>query len=490
MLRNSLAHLIARAAALAAGIVTVPLVTMTLGTEALGLVGVYSTLLAMQGLFDLGLPVAANHRLAILIGRNAAPGEQAVLVRTLETLFWGMGVLFLAIGLGLRGLLASSWLNASVLPQPTVDAALAAMIATLAVRFPISFYTNILFARDRHIFPNVVTAASAILRVVASAVALMSFDVGIVGFFIIQLIGSIVEIVLLTFGAWNDRTQWFVAPRLTVFRNIGAMAGGLTLVSLSAVVLSQIDKIVLSKMLSLSDFGLYSAGYTLAAGLVALSYPVGNAIFPQLSRALDGKAVEARRIIRAATELTSLILVPLGSVILVQAEPLLRLLFLVKPLPATLASILPLMIAGAIAQGFVTLPHLYQVAAHRVMTVVWINAGFLIPYGVGILVATACGGVRAAAAAFAVFNIARLFVHWALLVANHHTRPVWMPAIGMTLAVVGGGIALASGLAMLGNTNTSDIVTALVSVPLLAVFGILAMPVSRNWVLAFCRAPG
>ncbi len=488
MLRNSFAHLIARLAALAAGIVAIPLVTLMLGTEALGLVGVYSTLLAMLGVFDLGLPVAANHRLAVLIGRNAAPAEQAVLVRTLEMLFWGMGAVFLVIGFGLRGMLASSWLNASVVPRPTIDAALGAMIATVAVRFPISFYTNILFAHDRHVFPNVVTATSAVLRITASAVALVSFDIGIIGFFVIQLIGSMVEVALLTFGVWNKQPQWLVAPRLAVLRDIGAMAGGLTLVSLSAVALSQIDKIVLSRVLSLGDFGLYSAGYTLAAGLVALSYPIGNAIFPQLSRALDAKSAETKRIVQAATELTSLIVIPIGSVLIVLTEPLLRLLFLVKPLPETLASILPLMIAGAIAQGFVTLPHLYQVADHRVMTVVWINVGFLIPYCVGILVATANGGVRAAAAAFAAFNVARLLMHWALLVATPHTRSLWLFAIGMTLAMIAGGITLAGALAMLCTSNMSDVLIAVVSVPLLTIAGALAMPISRERMFAFCRS--
>jgi O-antigen/teichoic acid export membrane protein len=488
MLRNSLAHLVARVAALAAGIVTIPFVTLTLGTEALGLVGVYSTLLAMLGLFDLGLPMAANHRLAVLIGRNAAPAEQAVLVRTLEVLFWGMGALFLVVGFGSRSLLASSWLNASVIPQPTVDAALAAMIATVAVRFPVSFYTNILFARDRHVFPNAVTAASAVLRIAASAVALIGFDADIVDFFLIQLIGSVCEVALLTSGVWHNQIQWRVAPRLSVLRDIGAMTGGLTLVSLSAVVLSQIDKIVLSKMLSLGDFGLYSAGYTLAAGLVALSYPVGNAIFPRLSRAIDAKSADTTRIIRAATELTALIIIPIGSVLIVQCEPLLQLLFLVKPVPATLASILPLMIAGAIAQGFVTLPHLYQVAAHRVMTVVWINAGFLIPYGAGVLVATVNGGVQGAAAAFAAFNVARLLMHWTLLVAVPNTRSLWLFAIVMTLAMIAGGITLASALAMLGTSSARDVLVAMVSVPLLAVVGILAMPISRQRVFAFYRS--
>lgn len=488
MLRNSLAHLIARLVALAAGIVTIPLVTLTLGTEALGLVGVYSTLLAMLGLFDLGLPMAANHRLAVLSGRNATSTEQAVLVRTLETLFWGMGAFFLVIGFSSRGLLASSWLNASVLPEQTVNAALAAMIATVAVRFPLSFYTNILFARDTHLFPNAITAASAVLRIAASAGALIGSDTGIVGFFLIQLTGSVIEVALLMFGVWNRQAQWLVAPRLAVLRDIGAMAGGLTLVSLSAVVLSQIDKIVLSKILSLSDFGLYSAGYTLAVGLVSLSYPVGNAIFPQLSRSLDTKSADTRRVIRAATELTALIVMPIGSVLIVQSEPMLQLLFLVKPIPATLASILPLMIAGAIAQGFVTLPHLYQVAAHRVMSVLSINAGFLIPYGVGIFVATANAGVRGAATTFAAFNIARLLTHWTLLVSTPHARSLWLFPIGITSALIAGGITLASALAMLGTSSPGDVFLAIVSVPILVVAGILAMPISRERVFVFCRS--
>ena len=60
LVRNSLAHLAARVTSLAAGLVTIPLVTMTLGTEALGLAGAYATLQAMVGLFDLGVPTAAS----------------------------------------------------------------------------------------------------------------------------------------------------------------------------------------------------------------------------------------------------------------------------------------------------------------------------------------------------------------------------------------------------------------------------------------------
>jgi O-antigen/teichoic acid export membrane protein len=489
VLRNSFAHLIARMAALAAGIATIPLVTLTLGTEALGLVGVYSTLVAMLGFFDLGLPVAVNHRLAVLIGRNAPSTEKAELVRTLEALFWGMVPLFLVAGLGLCGPFASSWLNVGTMPRSTVDTALVVIMFAAAVRFPVTFYANVLFAHERHVVPNVVTAGSAIFRFLASTVALVWFDVGAVGFFLIQLIGSIAEVTLLAGIFWFAQPCRWVTPRWTVIRDIGAMAGGLTLISLTAVILSQVDKIILSKVLSLGDFGLYSAGYTLAAGLVALSYPVGNAIFPSLSRSLDGKIGETIRIVRAATELNILILVPLGCVLMMQTEPLLRLLFLVKPMPDGLTAILPLMMLGGLSQAFVTLPHLFQVAAGRVATVVWINIGFLVPYGVGVLIGTLNAGVIGAAAAFATFNIARLLVHWGVLLAGHRTRSLWSPAILLAVTMLVGGLILAGLPRLFEAQGLTAIFVAVSSVPVLVVLAGVLMPTSRER-LAIIRRTG
>jgi len=479
LLRNSLAHLVARIAALGAGIIAIPLVTVTLGTEALGLVGVYTTLQAMLGLFDLGLPMAANHRLAIMISRDAAPIRQAVMVRTLEVLFWSMAALFLLLGLALHGPLAASWLNIVVLPRATVETALALMVVATAIRFPATFYTNVLFAYDRHTYPNAVTAISAMLRIGTALVALLVFQVGIVGYFVIQLVGSFAEVLFLVGGVWLVHTHRWVRPQFAVLRDIAAMAGGLTLVSLTAVVLSQIDKVILSKVLTLGEFGLYSAGYTLAVGLAALSYPVGNAVFPQLSRSLTGKNEEAARIVRAATELTILILVPLGCVMIVQTGPVLDLLFAIKTVPDALASILPLMMLGGIAQGFVTLPHLYQVAAGRVATVVWINLALLAPYAVLILVSAKAAGIGGAAFAFAASNIARLLVHWGVLCGSNRAAPVWRPAIGVALAAIAGGLILALMPTFIEARGLIAIAIAIFSVALLAVLTALTMPISR-----------
>ena len=487
MLRNSLAHMVARVAALASGIVTIPLVALTLGPEALGLVGVYGTLQAMVALFDLGLPVAANHRLAVMIGRNAPPEEQAALVRTLESLFWFFAALFCVVGLGLSDALSRSWLNINVLSHTTVKTALALMFVTVAVRFPVTFYTNVLFAHDRHIFPNFIIAISAIVRLSVSLVALVWFHVGIIEFFAIQCAGSVVEVVMLVGGVWRTNPNRLIAPRWNVVREIRALAGGLTLISVTAVVLSQIDKVVVSKLLSLSDFGVYSAGYTLASGLIALSYPIGNAVFPQLSRSLDKKRGETAHIVCAATELSILALIPLGSVLIMQAQPVLWLLFLVKPVPDGLVEILPLMMLGGLAQALITLPHLFQVAAGRVATVVKINSIFVVPYGFLVLVSTMEFGVVGAAASFAVLNGLRLLIYWSVLLLNRTDRQVWLHGIFLALTTVASGLMLSAAAAAYRLPDATAALIAICSIAVLVLLAMVAMPLSRARLLAAYR---
>ena len=435
LIQNSSAHLAARVVSLAAGLVAIPLVTMTLGMEALGLLGVYATLQGMLGLFDLGLPIAVNHQLAVLIGRKASSSSQASLIRSLEILFWAMAAIFVSVGFLTAGPLATSWLKINVLPREIVLTSLILIIWSVAIRFPVAFYSNVLFGLGRHIYPNVVITLSAVLRTAIAIVALVYLEVGLVGFFVIQLIAGLAEVGLMALGVWYGAAHWAIRPKFTQLREVRRMAGLLTAVSLTGVGLTQIDKIILSKIISLGDFGLYSAAYTLAAGLLALSYPVSNAIFPQLSQFFDQRRWDAAaRLIRLGSELTILLVVPLGAVITTQPEPALEVLFLGRPFPAELVTILPWMLLGGIAQAFVTMPHMFRVASGQPEAVLWINGILLIPYGILILVLANYYGVWGAAVAFAIFNIARLSVHWIGLLANQPTAFAWRSSILQAIA--------------------------------------------------------
>lgn len=171
-----------------------------------------------------------------------------------------------------------------------------------------------------------------------------------------------------------------------------------------------------------------------------------------------------------------------------QSEPVLGLLFLAKPTPGALANILPLMMLGGIAQGFVTVPHLFQVADGRVATVAWINIFFIVPYTALILIAARADGVQGGAAAFAAFNIVRLLVHWAVLSQSPRTAMTWRPAIVLTIAATAGGLVLASVPMLFEAHGPVAIVIAVLSVPALAVLAALAMPISRERLVTLRRA--
>jgi hypothetical protein len=191
--------------------------------------------------------------------------------------------------------------------------------------------------------------------------------------------------------------------------------------------------------------------------------------------------------VAAASELTIAIVVPLACVMIAQTEPVLRLLFLVKPAPEGLVAILPLMLLGGLAQVFVTLPHLFQVAAGRVATVAWINTGFIVPYGLGMLAAAYEYGVVGAAAAFAAFNGLRLLCHWIVLLTGP-ARVIWLRMIGMTLAAVAAGIGLAAVPAWAGLSNDAAMIAAVITVPVLTMLMLSAMPKSRARLFDFYRS--
>ncbi len=411
--RNSLAHLLARLLSLAAGLATISLVGVSLGNEALGLFGLQMSYQAMLGLFDLGMPTAANFRLAVLHGRGASWTSQATFIRSLEILFWLLAVVFFFVGAALTDPLTRSWLNIQDLPPQLVAQAILLISAGVAVRFPIAFYTNVCFGLNRHVFPNFVVSAAAGLRVAAGAVALFVLHVNVVGFFWVQLLAGIMEVGALAIGVWWGRGGWRVRPTLQDLRQVAGHSSILSGISITGAGLAQVDKVILSNLLPLGDFGLYSAAYALASGLLALSYPIGNAIFPSLSQSFDhGDKDRVRSLVRSASEMVLLLIVPAGAAVVTQSQSVADLLFLLRGTPSALAELLPLMVLGGMFQAYITIPHFCQIAAHRAVTVLWINLVTLPLYTGLTYLAASRWGVQGGALSFLVMNAFRLPVHW------------------------------------------------------------------------------
>jgi O-antigen/teichoic acid export membrane protein len=89
--------------------------------------------------------------------------------------------------------------------------------------------------------------------------------------------------------------------------------------------LAQMDKLVLTRLLTLDEFGYYSLAWTVASMLSSyLATPVTTSLFPRLVRAHNSAdSQELARLYHLGCQLVALLVVPIAATLIAYAEPLL-----------------------------------------------------------------------------------------------------------------------------------------------------------------------
>lgn len=127
--------------------------------------------------------------------------------------------------------------------------------------------------------------AQFILFLPAEIIGLAFFNFSVWDILILQLF---VQIIVLFLGLWLTK-DWlsFSLKKLSIFRE--AMTFSLPMVPLNFAgwVQDRIDKILLSKMISFSAVGIYTAGVQLATQYSFLSRPIATTVKPEISKRLD-----------------------------------------------------------------------------------------------------------------------------------------------------------------------------------------------------------
>ena len=106
---------------------TVPIVIHFLGIEAYGLIGFFLSLMAILSLFDLGLGTALNREFAQYSVQPEKAQEMHDLLRTLEIIYWLVGIAIATTMTILAPVIAAYWIQSQQLAEETVTQALTMM---------------------------------------------------------------------------------------------------------------------------------------------------------------------------------------------------------------------------------------------------------------------------------------------------------------------------------------------------------------------------
>lgn len=342
-----------------------PLYINFLGIESYGLIGFYTSWVAILGILDMGISATATREIAWLSARPEERGGIPALVRSLEVVYWGI-VLILGMGL-LAGawFFGASWFQAKDLPTEAVRDALMLMAVSLVVQVPAGLYTGGLMGLQRQVQSSGLLALFGTLRGVGAIVVLWKIYPDIRAFFLWQIIVSVLQTSVIRWSLWKKlRIDGYPAKFSgEALHSVKGFAGGMTLITALSLVVSQADKMILSRVVPLEIFGYYMLAWSVASGLMLVATPLMQAFgphFTKLTSSGDHAALDEQ--VRFASQLMSVLVLPPAALIVFLSEPIL-LVWLGNPtVAASAAPILAILVVGMmlIACSYPALSILYS----------------------------------------------------------------------------------------------------------------------------------
>jgi O-antigen/teichoic acid export membrane protein len=346
-------------------LVCVPLYIRFLGIEAFGLIGFYLMSQAVLQVLDLGLSPTINREMARYSVQSQKGDEARDLVRTLELGYWLIGILISAALVAASPWVATHWIKSGSVPVSNVREAVM-LIGVLALfQWPVSFYQGGLMGLGRQVLYNGIVISFSTLSNVGAVLILWRVSPTIRAFFLWLVATSAVKTFFFVTFLWKSlpsatRPSRFDFKRV---RSIASFAAGMSGITASALVLTQSDKVILSKVFSLRVFGYYTIAGMFGAGLVMVASSVFNAIYPRLSALVaQGDEDALLRLYHEATQLMAVLILPLAAVLAFFSTDILQMWTGNADVARHAGPIATLLVIGSALNGLMNLPYSLQLA--------------------------------------------------------------------------------------------------------------------------------
>lgn len=358
------------------GLVFVPLYIHFLGIEAYGLIGIFATLLALFGLLDMGLSNTLNREMARLAVQDDKAQDMRDLVRTLEIPYWLVGLLISVIVIVLSPFIAYRWVNTENLSPKSVQTAIILMGFVALFQWPLSFYSGGLMGLQRQVLLNGINVVMATFRGLGAVLILWLVSPTVEAFFIWQIVVSVIQISLIVFFLWRSLPHAAAPPRFRydMLRNIWRFAAGITGITVLSTMLTQLDKIILSRMLSLEMFGYYTLAQTVAMTLYRFINPVFSAAYPRLTNLVAlGATADITRLYHKSAQLVSVFVLPAALVLALFSREILLLWTQSSITAQNTHLLLSILVIGTAFNGLMYIPGALQFAFGWTKLVLLVN---------------------------------------------------------------------------------------------------------------------
>ncbi|HMP89035.1 MAG TPA: oligosaccharide flippase family protein [Kiritimatiellia bacterium] len=284
LIHNTVANLAGQLMAPVISLAMVPIYLAYLGMEPYGLIGFFSALLLLLGVFSQGITHALQREFA---RRDHLEGQKSSMRRlalTFERIYGVLGFLAALIIATGAGYISREWVQSQQLDYRTVEMAIYLLALRIAISFPQGVYLSVFIGTQHQVQSNAITITVTLIGAMIN-LAVVILTRSILGLYIAEVATSMILIMVLRQRAFRILPAPENAdPGIFSSQDVRAIAkpsAGIMWTSGIGIIITQIDRVLLSKLVTLAQLAVYNAG--IAGGrLISMLYmPFLTAAFPE-----------------------------------------------------------------------------------------------------------------------------------------------------------------------------------------------------------------
>lgn len=280
MFRNILANYVGRIWGLISVFIFVPLYIKILGIESYAIINFYTIILTLMYFADAGLSATLNREIA----RTSDKSYLGNLLFTIERVYLIICIVVASTIFFTSPLIANNWLKSSVISQHDIVIFICLMGFSVAFQLFTTLQNSGLMGLEKQVLSNTIQVSGSIFR---SGMVLLPlhFFPSLYTYFIWQLLTNMTIFFITRYQLWKlIKGDFKYKFNREILRTVGRFAVGMMSMAIIASLNTQIDKILISKLLSLKEFGYYSLAGIVSQSPEIIITPIALAILPRMTK--------------------------------------------------------------------------------------------------------------------------------------------------------------------------------------------------------------
>jgi O-antigen/teichoic acid export membrane protein len=474
--RNIIANYVGSAWSALMSVAFVPVYIRYIGIEAYGLIGLFTLIQSWLVLLDVGLTPTLSREMARFEAGVHTVQSISNLLKSIERVYLVVAAVLATTIITVSPWIAKNWIRADKLDTATIRHALAITGFVVALRWLTGLYRGALIGLQHQVWLSFCGALFSTLRGLGAIGVLIWISPTITAFFVYQGVLAAVEAIVL---AVHIRRVLPTPPAVAQFswmelRKVSNFAAGMATITLLSILLMQVDKLVLSRMLTLKDFGYYALASAVAGSLSLIIGPINNAIYPRLTEFVARREDDSlSRAYHRFAQMLTLTLVP-AAVVLSLFSTDAMLLWTRDPITtARIAPLISVLVIGVTLNGLMHTPYMLQLAHGWTRFMIVVNAGAALLVVPAIYFGVHMYGAVAAAYIWTILNAS--YIVFAVPAMHRVLLPLEIRKWYIQDSIIPSASALGAALIIRLIAPAAQIDKPMVSVAILASAGVAAL---------------